>query len=75
MNSVPGNGLSVRFWLLPLTIVFMSGLLAGCYSTRWEKFDEKMKSEIGVKNKDYYIVQWGPPSRRAKLDDGGEVLT
>jgi hypothetical protein len=34
-----------------------------------------MKAQIGVKNKDYYIVEWGPPSKRAQLDDGGEVLT
>jgi hypothetical protein len=34
-----------------------------------------MKQEKGIKNRDYYITKWGPPNRRAKLDDGGEVLT
>ena len=24
-----------------------------------------MKSQIGSKNKDYYIVQWGPPSKKS----------
>ncbi len=52
-----------------------SGLLTGCYSTRWHTFDEGMQAEIGVKNKDYYIVQWGPPHRLATLEDGGAVLT
>ena len=67
--------MALNFGLLALTIIFVFGLLAGCYSGRWEKFDETMKSQIGIKNRDHYVVEWGPPSKRAKLDDGGEVLT
>jgi hypothetical protein len=62
----------VSAWIVLLIISFS---LTGCYSTRWEKFDEQMKSEVGVKNRDYYIVEWGPPNKRTALDDGGEVLT
>lgn len=46
--------------LLVLTMILMVGLLGGCYSTQWERLDEKIKSEIGVKNKNYYVIQWGP---------------
>ena len=67
--------MALTFGLLALTIIFVFGLLAGCYSGRWEKFDETMKSQIGIKNRDHYVVEWGPPSKRATLDDGGEVLT
>ncbi len=71
----PHRNLPLTYTLLVLTMILMVGLLGGCYSTQWERLDEKIKSEIGVKNKDYYVIQWGPPTRRAKLDDGGEVLT
>lgn len=74
MNRTPTDVLSFTLRSLILTVL-LAVQLAGCYSSRWEKFDETMKSQIGVKNKDHYIVQWGPPSKRAKLDDGGEVLT
>ena len=62
---------------IPLLITLLTAplLINSCYSTRWAEFDTTMKSEIGVKNKDYYISKWGPPSRGAKLDEGGEVLT
>ena len=69
----PHRNLPFTYTLLVLTMILMVGLLGGCYSTQWERLDEKIKSEIGVKNKDYYVIQWGPPTRRAKLDDGGEV--
>jgi hypothetical protein len=74
MKIVTGN-FSVRRLLLTLVVIGWSALLLSCYSNRWEQYDETMKSQIGSKNKDYYIVQWGPPSKRARLDSGGEVLT
>jgi len=52
--------------------------LTGCFNTleqRWEVFDTDRKAEIGVKTKDYYITEWGKPIRRARSEDGGEVLT
>jgi hypothetical protein len=52
-------------------------LLAGCFATleqRWEAFDEKMRQEVGVKAKDYYVREWGRPTKRAKTGDGGEML-
>ena len=64
-----------KFMLVCIILLASSFLFEGCYSTRWEKFDEQMKSEVGVKKKDDYIIAWGPPSKRAALDDGGEVLT
>ncbi len=64
-----------KFVFAWIVLLIISLSLTGCYSTRWEKFDEQMKSEVGVKNRDYYIVKWGPPNKRTALDDSGEVLT
>lgn len=52
-------------------------LLAGCFATleeRWQAFDEKMRQEIGVKTKEYYVQEWGRPAKRTKTGDGGEIL-
>ncbi len=49
-------------------------LLSGCYWTleqRWEAFDTQMRQEIGVKTKDYYVREWGHPTKHA---NGGEIL-
>jgi hypothetical protein len=57
-------------------IVVMAFLLAGCFSSleqRWEGFDEQMRQEIGVKTKDYYVSEWGNPTKRVKLADGGST--
>lgn len=75
MNSSVTDVLSFRLQSLIFTLLISFNLLTGCYSSRWEKFDETMKSQIGTKNRDHYIAQWGPPSKRATLDNGGEVLT
>lgn len=75
MNSSVTDVLSFRLQSLIFILLVSLGLLTGCYSSRWEKFDETMKSQIGTKNRDHYIAQWGPPSKRATFDNGGEVLT
>lgn len=52
-------------------------LLSGCYWTleqRWGAFDAKMRQEVGVKTKDYYVREWGQPTKRANAGDGGEIL-
>ena len=59
-----------------LLVVILS--LAGCYWTleqRWQAFDEQMQQEIGVKTKDYYVREWGNPSKRMKTADGEDVWT
>ncbi len=75
MQTVPAQCSRLITWLFVLSLVAVPLIASGCYSTRWTNFDATMKQEIGVKNKDYYITEWGPPSSRASLDDGGEVLT
>jgi hypothetical protein len=69
------TGSAVRCSAVLLLVIGWSGLLLGCVSEKWQTYDETMKSQIGIKNKDFYVVQWGPPSKRAQLDEGGEVLT
>ena len=57
-------------------IVGVMLLLAGCFLTleqRWEKIDEQMRQEIGVKTKDYYISEWGNPAKRTKTTDGESI--
>jgi len=52
--------------------------LTGCFNTmeqRWEAIDTDLRAEIGVKKKDYYITEWGKPAKRARSEDGGDVLT
>jgi hypothetical protein len=59
-------------------IVVVAFLLAGCFLSleqRWEAFDEQMRQEIGVKTKDYYVSEWGNPTKRVKLADGGSTWT
>ena len=60
---------------LMVTMFFFgySGLLLGCYSGRWQEYDETMKSQIGSKNKDYYIAEWGNPSKRTRSQEGEDV--
>ena len=58
---------------MPSIIVVMMLLLAGCFLSveqRWEKIDEQMQQEIGVKTKDYYVSEWGNPAKRVKAADG-----
>ena len=53
-------------------------LLAGCFLTveeRWQKIDEQMGQEIGVKTKDYYVSEWGNPAKRIRAADGGSIWT
>jgi hypothetical protein len=52
--------------------------LTGCFNTleqRWQAFDADRTAEIGMKTKDYYITEWGKPAKRARLEDGGEIIT
>jgi hypothetical protein len=59
-------------------ILMLVPLFTGCFNTleqRWEVFDAERREEIGVKTKDYYLTEWGKPAKRAKSDDGGEILT
>jgi hypothetical protein len=58
--------------------LFVAILLAGCFLSleqRWEAFDEQMLQEIGVKIKDYYVSEWGNPTNRVKLANGGSTWT
>lgn len=60
-----------------LFLVAVTLLTTGCYWTmeqRWEAFDQRMKQEVGVKTRDYYLSEWGMPAKRQRLTDGGEVL-
>ena len=53
-------------------------VLTGCFNTleqRWQVFDAGRTAEIGVKTKDYYMTEWGNPAKRARSEDGGEILT
>jgi len=63
------------FLIMLIVLLLFNGCGAGLYSSQWTKFDETMKAHIGVKDKDYFITSWGPSTKRAQLDDGGEVLT
>ena len=47
-------------WMSSIIVVVMLLLLVGCLSVeeRWEKIDEQMQLEIGVKTKDYYLSEW-----------------
>lgn len=59
-------------------ILAMALLLVGCFSSleqRWERFDEEMRQDIGVKTKDYYISEWGNPTKRTTMADGGSTWT
>ena len=64
---------------LPFSIIMVAATLplSGCFMTleqRWEAFDTKMRQEVGVKTRDYYVREWGKPTKRAKAGDGGEIL-
>jgi hypothetical protein len=51
-------------------IVVVAFLLAGCFLSleqRWEAFDEQIRQEIGVKTKNYYVSEWGNPTKRVNL--------
>lgn len=61
--------------ILLIVLLLFNGCGVGLYSSQWTKLDETMKTHIGVKDKDYFITRWGPSTKRAQLDDGGEVLT
>ena len=64
-------------WMSSIIVVLML-FLAGCFLSveqRWEKIDEQMQQEIGVKTKDYYVSEWGNPAKRVKLADGGSIWT
>src|ERR1041385_3311255 len=53
-------------------------VLTGCFNTleqRWQVFDADLTAQIGVKTKDYYMTEWGNPAKRARSEDGGEILT
>ena len=59
-------------------ILVLVPFFTGCFQTleqRWEAFDAERRQEIGVKTKDYYLTEWGKPAKRAKSEDGGEILT
>lgn len=61
-----------------LVILMALPLFTACFKTmeqRWETFDSDRRQEIGVKTKDYYIAEWGKPTKRFKSQDGGETLT
>ncbi|MDK2742922.1 MAG: hypothetical protein NDI90_08395 [Nitrospira sp. BO4] len=63
-----------------IVIIFVLMLLslAGCYWTleqRWQAFDEQTRQEVGAKTKDYYVHEWGNPSKQLKTIDGEEVCT
>lgn len=63
--------------LISIIMVAATLLVSGCFMTleqRWEAFDAKMRQEVGVKTKDYYVHEWGSPAKRAKAGDGGEIL-
>jgi hypothetical protein len=66
--------------LSALSPVVLTGmlLLVGCYTTleqRWEAFDAERRQEIGVKTKDYYLTEWGKPTKRTTTQDGGDMWT
>ena len=51
-------------------------LLTGCYMTleeRWQAFDAERRQEVGIKTKDYYIAEWGNPSKRTRSQEGEDV--
>ena len=63
--------------LISIIMVAATLLVSGCFMTmeqRWEAFDAKMRQEVGVKTKNYYVREWGQPTRRAKAEGGGEIL-
>lgn len=63
----------------PSSIIVVAAIfLAGCFASpeqRWEAFDEQMRQEVGVKTKDDYVREWGNPTKRVKLPDGGSTWT
>ena len=64
-------------WMSFIIAVVML-LVAGCFLSveqRWEKIDDQMRQEIGVKTKDYYVSEWGNPAKRYKTADGGSIWT
>jgi hypothetical protein len=66
--------LSMLFCII-LTLMF---LLTGCYMTleqRWEAFDAQRRQEVGMKTKNYYLTEWGKPTKRTRSHGGGEVRT
>ena len=65
--------LNLLFSIVLIAVPFLSG----CFATleeRWQAFDTKMRQEVGVKTKEYYVREWGHPAKRAKVGDGGEIL-
>lgn len=65
--------LNLLFSIVLIAVPFLSG----CFATleeRWQAFDTKMRQEVGVKTKEYYVREWGHPAKRAKAGDGGEIL-
>jgi hypothetical protein len=59
-------------------IVITAVLLAGCSMTleqRWEVFDAQRRQEVGVKTKDYYLAEWGTPTKRTRSQEGEEIWT
>jgi hypothetical protein len=64
---------------ISLVLVLVTAIIlpAGCYLTaeqRWEAFDTQMRQDIGVKTKDYYVSEWGKPTKRRQTVDGEETL-
>jgi hypothetical protein len=65
-------------WGWTSSIIVVALLLVGCFSSleqRWKRFDEQMRQDIGVKTKDYYISEWGNPTKRTTSADGGSTWT
>ena len=65
----------VSFHCVVLTTLL---LLSGCFMSleqRWEAFDAERRQEIGVKTKDYYLAEWGKPTKRTKSADGEDIWT
>jgi len=61
-----------------LHYVILSALLflTGCFMNleqRWEAFDAERRQEIGVKTKDYYLTEWGKPTKRTKSSNDEDI--
>lgn len=68
------SGLGWRSFIIAGIVLF----LAGCFPTleqRWEKIDEQMQQQIGVKTKDYYLSEWGNPAKRTTTANGESIWT
>lgn len=64
--------------LLHWIVVTALWLSTGCYWTmeqRWEAFDAERRQEIGLKTRDFYLSEWGKPTKRTATQDGGEMWT